>query len=248
VIRLHRLWERYLAEQTGVAESVWHDQADRHEHLLAPEEAEDLAAKMGDPRFDPHGAPIPTAAGELGPPRGKPLATLQVGDLAVVTQIEDEPKAVYAQLVAQGVGVGTRLRVLEASSQRLLVEADGEEHVLAPVVASNVSVLELPAESPEPPASERLSAVSVNEEAEVVGIAQACRGQQRRRLLDLGLVPGTVVRPELQSAGGDPTAYRIRGALIALRKGQADLIQVRRRANGRGRESRTGVTCVGEVS
>jgi len=49
---------------------------------------------------------------------------------------------------------------------------------------------------------------------------------QRRRLLDLGLVPGTVVEAELASLGRDPTAYRIRGALIALRRAQADQIHV----------------------
>jgi Fe2+ transport system protein FeoA len=45
-------------------------------------------------------------------------------------------------------------------------------------------------------------------------------------MLDLGLVPGTVVEAELRSPAGDPTAYRIRGAMIALRRSQADLVQV----------------------
>jgi DtxR family Mn-dependent transcriptional regulator len=49
----------------------------------------------------------------------------------------------------------------------------------------------------------------------------------RRRLLDLGVVPGTLVRAELASLSGDPVAYRIRGAMIALRREQADLIYVR---------------------
>ena len=35
--------------------------------------------------------------------------------------------------------------------------------------------------------------------------------------MDLGILPGTVIRAEMRSPGGDPTAYRIRGALIALR-------------------------------
>ncbi|NCE63365.1 ferrous iron transport protein A [Pseudoflavonifractor sp. 524-17] len=39
----------------------------------------------------------------------------------------------------------------------------------------------------------------------------------RRRLLDLGLVPGTWVTCVSKSPAGDPTAYRIRGAVIALR-------------------------------
>jgi ferrous iron transport protein A len=53
-------------------------------------------------------------------------------------------------------------------------------------------------------------------------------GEQRRRLLDLGLIPGTVIHAEFISPLGDPTSYRIRGALIALRNDQAQQILVRR--------------------
>jgi len=43
------------------------------------------------------------------------------------------------------------------------------------------------------------------------------------------VVPGTVIRAELSSMSGDPMAYRIRGAVIALRRAQADDILIRRR-------------------
>jgi Fe2+ transport system protein FeoA len=46
-------------------------------------------------------------------------------------------------------------------------------------------------------------------------------GPARRRLMDLGIVPGTVLQAELRSPLGDPVAYRVRGALIALRRSQA---------------------------
>ena len=229
VIRVHRLWEKYLAEYTGVQETQWHDRADRHEHFLSDSEAEALAASMGNPRFDPHGAPIPTATGEVGPARGQPLNTLEVGQPAVISHVEDEPEAVYAQLTAQGLGVGVRVRVLESSPQRIGLEADGEEQVLAPVVAGNVTVTRLQeaiGESLRKEASARLSGLGVGQRAQVVAISSRCYGLQRRRLLDLGLVPGTIVGAELQRAGGDPTAYRIRGALIALRKAQADQVFV----------------------
>ena len=55
-----------------------------------------------------------------------------------------------------------------------------------------------------------------------------CRGQQRRRIMDLGVIPGTVISMEMTSASGDPIAYNIRGAVIALRKSQADMIQIKR--------------------
>ena len=47
--------------------------------------------------------------------------------------------------------------------------------------------------------------------------------------MDLGILPGTVIAAEMISAGGDPTAYRIREALIALRSEQARMIQITRR-------------------
>ncbi|NOT44474.1 MAG: ferrous iron transport protein A, partial [Acidobacteria bacterium] len=42
----------------------------------------------------------------------------------------------------------------------------------------------------------------------------------------LGVVRGTEIVPELASATGDPVAYRIRGALVALRREQAAWIEV----------------------
>lgn len=51
------------------------------------------------------------------------------------------------------------------------------------------------------------------------------QGITRRRLLDLGLVPGTIIQAIHRSPLGDPTAYQIRGAIVALR--QEDALQVR---------------------
>jgi Fe2+ transport system protein FeoA len=78
-----------------------------------------------------------------------------------------------------------------------------------------------------PPATP-LSALAPGEGGRVVALAPACGGPQRRRLLDLGVVPGTWVVHELAAPGGDPMAFRIRGALIALRRDQAALVHVER--------------------
>jgi ferrous iron transport protein A len=61
------------------------------------------------------------------------------------------------------------------------------------------------------------------------GIVQSleAEGLTRRRLLDLGLVPGTVVESLRRSPAGDPTAFRIRGAVIALRSEEGCMIKVR---------------------
>ncbi|MEW6446546.1 MAG: FeoA family protein [Bacillota bacterium] len=51
-------------------------------------------------------------------------------------------------------------------------------------------------------------------------------GMTRRRLLDLGLVPGTRVEVVRRSPLGDPIAYNIRGAVIALRKEESSKVLV----------------------
>ena len=53
-------------------------------------------------------------------------------------------------------------------------------------------------------------------------------GTQRRRMLDLGLVQGTTVEALQKSPSGDPIAYFIRGAVIALRSEDAGKILVER--------------------
>lgn len=51
-------------------------------------------------------------------------------------------------------------------------------------------------------------------------------GIVRRRMLDLGIVLNTPVQALQKSPSGDPTAYQIRGAVIAIRKGEASGILV----------------------
>ncbi len=228
IIRAHRLWERYLADKTGYAETEWHSQSEWREHELSPADADALSAELDNPCFDPHGDPIPTAAGDLILPERYTLPNFALNQPAQIVHLEDEPEAVYAQLVAEGVHLGMRVLVTEIAPQRVRFWANGDEHVLAPIVAANISVEPVcPDEEVKTDSFDRLSHLKLGKTAQVVGISQACRGVERRRFMDLGIVPGTIIKAEMVSPSGDPTAYRIRGALIGLRKEQADLINVR---------------------
>lgn len=60
-----------------------------------------------------------------------------------------------------------------------------------------------------------LSGLQVGESCTVTDIH--ARGSIRRRLLDIGLIEGTRVKCVMKSPCGDPVAYQIRGAVIALR-------------------------------
>jgi len=228
IIRAHRLWERYLSDETGYTESEWHDMAERYEHDLTLSDTADLSAQLGNPTHDPHGDPIPTADGELVLHGGVPLPTMRLNAPLRIVHIEDEPETVYAQLVAEGVHPGMLVQIIESGPQRIRFLANGREHLLAPIMASNISVVEIPQEVPEAKiVGEPLSILKPGETGEVLTLSPRFRGSERRRMMDLGILPGTVIQAEMNSPSGDPTAYRIRGALIALRDDQADLIRIK---------------------
>jgi len=224
IIRVHRLWEKYLADETGLDELEWHHSAEEFEHKLTPTDADALAAQIGNPVFDPHGDPIPTSTGDLPTKSGKPLTDLKFGEFANIIHIEDEPDSIYQQLVAEGLYPGMQVRMMESTKERVRFTANGEESVLAPLFAKNITVAPIKFEKTVEGKFKNLSSLKIGEKGTVLGISKALRGQQRRRLMDLGIVPGTEVVAEMKGAFGDPTAYRIKGASIALRKKLAERI------------------------
>lgn len=227
VVRAHRLFERYLAYETSVSPTEIHDFAHRMEHSLTPQQIEQLDAYMGHPISDPHGDPIPSASGEMPEIEGQSLVEFPVGKPAQIVHLEDEPPHVYAQIVAEGLRPGMVVRVVERSPTRIVLESDTDEHVLAPVVAANITVREALPEV-RVALGERLGSLEPGERATVLRIDDACQGLTRRRFLDLGITPGAEIEVVMRSAFGDPVAYRVRDTLIALRREQANWIWVRR--------------------
>ena len=229
IIRAHRLLERYLADATGFEENEWHDRAERLEHDLTAEQIDQLSARLGNPTHDPHGDPIPTSRGEIFYTERSPLYDLNTGDLARIIHLEDEPDAVYAQIVAEGLHVGQIVRMIESSPHRIRFWAGGDEHLLAPIVAANIAVLPLKDEQDAAETiGDPLTSLNIGEVAQVISISPRTRGVERRRLMDLGILPGISIEIEMSSPSGNPTAYRVRGAVIALRKSQAEDIRIQR--------------------
>ncbi len=228
IIRVHRIWERYLADETSVTQTEWHNEADRIEHLVTPEETEKLAAQMGNPVFDPHGDPIPTINGELPRQKGKSLSHMLEGEKGRITHLEDEPSSIYEQLVVLGLYPGMQVYVTDVTDKKITFVADGEECVLTPLFAGYITVEPLPTEVIQAPKQEVLSSLRIGEKAEVTGISPNCRGQQRRRLMDLGIIPGSPITAVMKSASGDPTGYRVMGTTIGIRKQHADYVFINR--------------------
>ena len=227
IVRAHRLWERYLADTTGFDEGDWHQQAERLEHKLSEEEINRLSASLGHPTHDPHGDPIPTRRGEWVSHGGLPLSDLALGTPSRIVHIEDEPEVIYAQIIAEDLHPNMVVEVDETSANRIRFWVEDQEHVLAPIVAANISVVPLSEENHDLQIEGvPLDSLQPGQTGVVTGISSLSRGVERRRLFDLGITPGTPIDVEMVNPGGDPTAYRIRSSVIALRSNQARLIKV----------------------
>lgn len=70
----------------------------------------------------------------------------------------------------------------------------------------------------------QLNMVPIGKSARVKKLTS--EGNSRRRMLDIGLVIDTEVQSLRKSPSGDPTAYEIRGTVIALRSDEASKIWV----------------------
>jgi len=234
VVRAHRLLERYFADEARLPLRDVHAAAERKEHSLSHAEVDRLSASLGHPTLDPHGDPIPTREGAVAPASGAPATSWPADTAGRIVHLEDEPEISFSQILAEGLRIGQTVRIIESTPERVLLTDGEREYRLAPAVAANVFLAAAPAAT----ASERvvrLSDLTDNEPAEVVGLDDACQGFSRRRLMDLGFTDGATIRPFLRTFAGDPRAYEVRGTLIALRKDQASQVLVRPRGDAAAR-------------
>ncbi len=113
MIRRHRILEVYLTQQLGYDWGEVHAEAERLEHAVSEKLIDRMAGALGDPRYDPHGAPIPTAAGEIEEAELVTLADAAVGATLLLRQVGDENAARLRYLAEQGLTPGTRMTVVD---------------------------------------------------------------------------------------------------------------------------------------
>jgi DtxR family Mn-dependent transcriptional regulator len=93
VIRRHRLVELFLTKVLGLDWSEVDAEAERLEHAISPRLEAAIAAHLGEPVEDPHGHPIPSAAGDLKKRDLKPLNEFEAGQHVVIREAQDEDPA-----------------------------------------------------------------------------------------------------------------------------------------------------------
>ncbi|MHC4817920.1 MAG: metal-dependent transcriptional regulator, partial [Planctomycetota bacterium] len=90
VVRRHRLLETFLVEVLGLDWSEVHAEAEVLEHHLSDRMVDAIDGVLGHPREDPHGHPIPDAAGRLRERALTPLGVLATGDRGTVREVRTD--------------------------------------------------------------------------------------------------------------------------------------------------------------
>jgi DtxR family Mn-dependent transcriptional regulator len=88
--RRHRLLELFMVEVLDYDWASVHDEAHRLEHAVSDHLTNAISSFLGNPRFDPHGDPIPTPAGEIPGVEQVPLSSLEPGSRAKISRIVNQ--------------------------------------------------------------------------------------------------------------------------------------------------------------
>jgi DtxR family Mn-dependent transcriptional regulator len=132
LVRKHRLWEFFLTEKLGFAWDEVHDMAEDLEHVDHPDLIDRLADFLGNPRYDPHGDPIPDRRGHIAYHKAKHLSELAPGERARVLAVDqdapDDPELLRF-LSKIGLVLGAEVEVVAAEDydDARLVRIEGSD-------------------------------------------------------------------------------------------------------------------------
>lgn len=145
VMRRHRILETYLITKLAYDWANVHEEAERLEHAVSDELVERMAFALGNPQYDPHGAPIPTRDGTIERPRYVPLADVDVGTRVTMRQVGDDDAERLRFLKSLGLVPSADITVVEkqpfAGPIRIQVAGDkGGERVIGTELAACILV------------------------------------------------------------------------------------------------------------
>jgi len=143
ILRKHRLLEMFLVQTLGLDWSEIHEEAELLEHALSDRLVDRLDAFLGHPRVDPHGDPIPSAAGRMPARAAIPLPDLPVDQPARIARITRQDSEFLQFIHAAGLHPGTSLRVKRrdpAADLLAIARAEGGEISLGGNAAGHILV------------------------------------------------------------------------------------------------------------
>ncbi|HEX9727529.1 MAG TPA: metal-dependent transcriptional regulator [Gemmatimonadales bacterium] len=141
MVRRHRILESYLMALLGYDWDSVHDEAERLEHAVSDELIERMAQALGNPAYDPHGAPIPSRSGEVEHFDHVPLSDVPVGALVEFRMVSDKDPDRLRYIQSLGMRPGAVLEVIDRQPFRgpVTVRVDrGEPRIIGNELAQSL--------------------------------------------------------------------------------------------------------------
>lgn len=141
-LRRHRVIEAYLTSALGYSWDRVHDEAERLEHAASDDLVDRMAAAIGEPATDPHGAPIPARDGTLPERKLVALATIAPGQQATVASVSDRNAERLRYLAELGIVPGAEVQVIarEPFDGPIALVVDGERRTIGTALAVQILV------------------------------------------------------------------------------------------------------------
>lgn len=142
IVRHHRLLELFLVRALGYSWDEVHEEAERLEHVISERLAQRIAEYLGNPRYDPHGDPIPNAEGAIQERDLVPLSEWAPGEKGRVARLRDQTPEMLRYLAEKGLVIGAPVEVvkLDPFDGPITLLVDTDEQVIGLNVAQLVLV------------------------------------------------------------------------------------------------------------
>ena len=142
VIRKHRLWEVFLVDKLQFSWDQVHAIAEQLEHIQSEQLIDRLDGFLGQPKFDPHGDPIPDKQGNFSEHHNKVLADLDDDDKGVCVGVKESNDHFLQYLSRNKIGIGSQITVLDKEEYdgSMLIQIAGKELFISGEIANNIYI------------------------------------------------------------------------------------------------------------
>ena len=143
IVRKHRLWETFLVNKLNFKWDEVHEIAEQLEHIKSNELVDRLDDFLGNPKFDPHGDPIPNKNHEITDSRKRSyLSEVEINKDVIIIGVKDSSAQLLQYLEKENMILGKNIIVLEIHDfdKSLRISINGKELNISERVAQNVLV------------------------------------------------------------------------------------------------------------
>jgi len=143
IVRKHRLWETFLVNKLNFKWDEVHEIAEQLEHIKSNELVDRLDDFLGNPKFDPHGDPIPNKDNQITDSRKRSyLSEVEINKDVIIIGVKDSSAQLLQYLERENMILGKNITVLEIHGfdKSLRISINSKELNISERVAQNVLV------------------------------------------------------------------------------------------------------------